>query len=563
MENHQSTMEKSNKLTVFLACGFIVFVFFLFLNQNRLVNPKIHTPSNTINYEEKNWILQQGNSVINSRINHSCFITLEPDTVYTMKTVLSYDGAKDESPYVFFHVNHMFCRVLLDGKELFSFMPEDVGRPDHSKSPGFIYKSIPLPHDCRGKEMEIQLLPPFHATTEYKLPDLFFGDYTSTIRESFGRDTLQNLIIFLFAVIGIISIFFSAFTLHGTESREGISIGIFCILFSSYMVTECRTDAFYIGNPYLIYLINYISLALLPVSLTGFMRERLPEKFRKFWNVMIAASLLFFCVLTGLHFSGICDLRESVSLIHILSLCDVFLMIMLMMTMQNSKRKRALLLQAVPLVCCMFLDITIYHFHWAVGASDATFTIIGVLLFLIIEIVYFRETVITIYENSIHSKIYREMAYVDELTQAGNRRAYDEEISNIISGDRTYQSMVVMSVDVNRLKAANDSFGHAAGDCLIAGAAKIILSVIGKSGLLFRTGGDEFSVFLYDVNEQQYMEMDRAIQEGITAFNKSHPYQLSLAFGYVRISDHEILRAAREADQKMYEDKVNKRAVRK
>ena len=57
----------------------------------------------------------------------------------------------------------------------------------------------------------------------------------------------------------------------------------------------------------------------------------------------------------------------------------------------------------------------------------------------------------------------------DEMTRLFNRRCYDEDIQ-LFREKGMDEDFVLLSVDVNGLKVANDTKGHAAGDELIKGS---------------------------------------------------------------------------------------------
>ena len=62
---------------------------------------------------------------------------------------------------------------------------------------------------------------------------------------------------------------------------------------------------------------------------------------------------------------------------------------------------------------------------------------------------------------------FRYTSNTDELTRCYNRRAYEEDINKLDLS----KEWVYISMDINGLKRANDSFGHVAGDELIRAAA--------------------------------------------------------------------------------------------
>ncbi|MCR5579954.1 MAG: GGDEF domain-containing protein [Pseudobutyrivibrio sp.] len=146
------------------------------------------------------------------------------------------------------------------------------------------------------------------------------------------------------------------------------------------------------------------------------------------------------------------------------------------------------------------------------------------------------------------------IAMTDELTRLYNRRSYDEDIS-IIKKDMLTSELGIVSVDVNGLKVANDTKGHAAGDELIKGAADCLLLSIGNLGKVYRTGGDEFMAIIYTddfdfiVNKIKYNAINWA---------GNYSNELSLSIGYATYRDYEgstIEELERIADALMYKDK--------
>ena len=89
----------------------------------------------------------------------------------------------------------------------------------------------------------------------------------------------------------------------------------------------------------------------------------------------------------------------------------------------------------------------------------------------------------------------------DQLTCVMNRHALEEMLKNQFND----KSAAVIAVDVNGLKEVNDSGGHHAGDRLITTVAECLVHVFGIQHV-FRTGGDEFIVFLQDHTEDECRE---------------------------------------------------------
>ena len=89
------------------------------------------------------------------------------------------------------------------------------------------------------------------------------------------------------------------------------------------------------------------------------------------------------------------------------------------------------------------------------------------------------------------------LAFQDPLTGLANRRAVDDRLEDEMAPgtDRTFPVSVVLA-DINRLKQVNDSFGHEAGDRLIAAVGQAVSRASGlvPGSLAARIGGDEFCI---------------------------------------------------------------------
>ena len=88
-------------------------------------------------------------------------------------------------------------------------------------------------------------------------------------------------------------------------------------------------------------------------------------------------------------------------------------------------------------------------------------------------------------------------ANVDVLTGLHNRRWLDENLNRSIQRHKFNNSpMSIIMLDIDRFKHFNDNFGHAAGDAVLAGVAKVIASKLRPTDLAARYGGEEFVVIL-------------------------------------------------------------------
>ena len=140
----------------------------------------------------------------------------------------------------------------------------------------------------------------------------------------------------------------------------------------------------------------------------------------------------------------------------------------------------------------------------------------------------------------------------DALTGVFSRFAYNDAVKKSVPED-----LVAFLIDINGLKAVNDTIGHKAGDELICGAAACIEATFGKKGKVFRIGGDEFAV-LAAMPPEQIEATLVSLRQKTDSWTGEKVKELSLSAGYALASEHEglsIEELVKEADKEMYEQK--------
>lgn len=87
------------------------------------------------------------------------------------------------------------------------------------------------------------------------------------------------------------------------------------------------------------------------------------------------------------------------------------------------------------------------------------------------------------------------LAYHDQLTGLANRTLFANRLAQAITlADRMDGAMALLTLDLDRFKAVNDTMGHEAGDQVIAQAAERLLENVRDGDTAARLGGDEFAI---------------------------------------------------------------------
>ena len=95
------------------------------------------------------------------------------------------------------------------------------------------------------------------------------------------------------------------------------------------------------------------------------------------------------------------------------------------------------------------------------------------------------------------------MAHFDSLTGLANRSAMAVALkAHCASG----QPFALVFLDVDRFKAVNDIAGHSVGDKVLQAVAGRILDVLSADATVARAGGDEFTVIVPGLHEEQAVQ---------------------------------------------------------
>lgn len=119
-------------------------------------------------------------------------------------------------------------------------------------------------------------------------------------------------------------------------------------------------------------------------------------------------------------------------------------------------------------------------------------------------------------QNEIERDRYREMAYTDFMTGLSNRAMMDKHMEKI---NGTNEVLAIVVADIDKFKQINDSYNHAIGDRVIQHFAEILKSHASKEDCVFRSGGEEFTLFLRGRGYEECVE----VLESVRSYVSAHP----------------------------------------
>jgi diguanylate cyclase (GGDEF)-like protein len=149
-------------------------------------------------------------------------------------------------------------------------------------------------------------------------------------------------------------------------------------------------------------------------------------------------------------------------------------------------------------------------------------------------------------------------AMTDGLSDLGNRRKLMRDLDIAVAdadADADADPHTVVFFDLNGFKRYNDTFGHAAGDGLLARLGASLRAAVGDRGRAYRLGGDEFCLLL-----KGRVSTDDAIIGAATAAltERGAMFSVTAAHGLATVPDEATTTTAvlQLADQRMYAAKA-------
>jgi diguanylate cyclase (GGDEF)-like protein len=148
----------------------------------------------------------------------------------------------------------------------------------------------------------------------------------------------------------------------------------------------------------------------------------------------------------------------------------------------------------------------------------------------------------------------RTQVLTDALTGLGNRRKLNADLAIALERAGAGTPSLLLLFDLDGFKAYNDTFGHLAGDALLARMGAKLDKAVAGSGAAYRLGGDEFCARFELAGHDPDMLISRAA-EALTESGRLFTIRASLGVVLLPHEADSADHALQLADERMYADK--------
>ena len=192
-----------------------------------------------------------------------------------------------------------------------------------------------------------------------------------------------------------------------------------------------------------------------------------------------------------------------------------------------------------------------------------------------VEVLNYLEGIVFIYAFSMLCIMFllrrlqeelKQQASYDSLTNLLNRRAFDQAAQQQLTANRREgHSAALMLLDLDHFKRINDTWGHQAGDRVLASFAHLLGGHLRDQDLACRFGGEEFLLLVSNIDRAQIEALTQRLRsqwQSTDVGAGEDSLSATVSIGYTLIAPNEqapLHTLVERADQALYRAKENGR----
>ncbi len=480
----------------------------------------------------------------------STVLTGTLSVVYNTKNFVNFIG---------FYSVHQNIMVYCNDAIIYQF-PVENNNP-FAKSSGYNWNFITLPPG--DNQLRIEITSPYDSYLE-TIPTFYVGNSMSVFGSVISDHILTFVICIIIFGLGACLVAYWVYTrLNLVIQPNLLQLGLFAILLSIWSINESRFTTLLFKNNLVCSYISFISLILLPLPFSLFVRSYYNDK-SKMWDAFCIIDVIQIATCVTLQLLKIADFRETLLSTHVMMLLLAIIIVIssIRMLRRGDNNQQVMLHFICISVCVVLLAIDLIAYY--LGAWDNnSFGRIGFLFYIIVlGLASFQESA-SLMKLGKKADVYHQLAFTDQMTSVSNRTAFNNDFEILSASPH---NIAIINFDLNNLKKVNDTLGHLYGDKYITTSAKIISDTYSNVGKCYRVGGDEFVVIIEQASTFDFPYYFNLLEWHVDSFNKKEDtLHIQIAYGFAIYDanlDKNLDDTYSRADENMYINKIQKKKSR-
>lgn len=333
----------------------------------------------------------------------------------------------------------------------------------------------------------------------------------------------------------------------GIRERRFLDVAVFLLLCSLWCLTDSALYQIYGRDTAAGSVVSFYAFMLMSIPMVHFVRNTISGRQQLVPDICIA----LFCAnalaqgaayrLFGIRFI------DMLPLTHLLLAAGVAAMLTVLLRSYREQPSQQLRLRIAAFAALGVFGVAalvlygLLHIYW----YDAIFQF-GVLLFIIL---LFRELLGQATEDMrfhMEHRISHQMQREDRMTGLPNRRAFEEYMERIRTGEVGCRDAVLTYIRLEGLNERNDRLGLQAGDEAVIAAARCVADFCracedgGESVSCFRTGGNEFALIRPEPRANSG-QLHRQFSAIVARYNRTCAprARITMTYGFSRLCDED------------------------
>lgn len=370
--------------------------------------------------------------------------------------------------------------------------------PDaQEKIPSACWHFIPMEKCIGAQALTVQLNNYENTSTfffEQPLLDTAGSIQISLLQKNIGAT--------LFAVIGLLlTLLLVIFVVmlrkwRSPVSQQMLALATFVFLSVLWELLDAQVFAIYGGNIAIQYYLGCAAFFLLPAPYLLYVRITTKECYRS-TNILIVLTLVNAILALLLRIFDIVTLSMSLYVVHAIILATIVLAIVAFwraVVDRGETQLRNTFIGMIIVAAFIAVSLVLFYTRNLITTNTSSLYTIGLAVLLLFMAADALRAFGQERRQREATERYRRLAMEDSMTGLSNRNAFHLHWSAL--QEHPPEQLAIVVFDINNLKQINDRLGHQAGDRAIAAAARLIRASFDRVGHCYRTGGDEFEVFV-------------------------------------------------------------------
>lgn len=463
----------------------------------------------------------------------------------------------DEPFSLLFKTTHTKVEITLGRTSIYSYGHE--GMPSFISSPGAVWHIVDIPAGSAGLSMAIYI-DAVYKDYYGNDPEIRFGS-----REGCAAQLLINSLPIVIINCIILFVGIVCLVLHSigwlrrgvTAKNSFLFVGLFAFSIATWSLCQSGFLQFLIPDGLALYLIDFFSFYLFPVTFNLFLASICKERSETVFCFLAGGYLLELTLFAILQAAGVTDLFQTLRFGHILmainAVCVFFFVHYEIYHEKNDMARKF----RIPLYVVISFGIAELVSYYINGFRQTSYFLpVGTIVFIFM----LTSQLITQYYHSVLEEAkmayFKKLANTDMLTEVFNRNAYENKLRSLAQQEMQLRTTCVVLFDINNMKQINDRYGHDHGDQALKACCRCILRAFGDEGSCYRIGGDEFVYLCHNREDIQHCAARFGEIVRREAQNLDFPFRVAIGYAsYDPQKDNSLSDLIRRSDEMMYRSK--------